>query len=182
MENIDDIIKRILKGDKDFFGNIMDYYFKEIFSYVYNMTGSYSESEDITQEIFIKIYKELGKFDNNRASFRTWLYRIAHNYAINYLKSSKYRKSKNLAEYDDNFNQSELDIEQEIVKEEQINQVVQIMNRVLIPKHLEIMKLHYFSNLTVNEISDVLLVPNKTIYKAIKTSTEKIKKEVSTDE
>ncbi|MFK5883200.1 MAG: RNA polymerase sigma factor, partial [Candidatus Izemoplasma sp.] len=143
---------------------------------------SYSESEDITQEIFIKVYKELIKYNKDKASFRTWLYRIAHNYTINYLKSSKYKKIKNLADYNDQFIPGETDIEESIINDERINSVVLIMKKVLSTKHLRIMTLHFFTNFSVKEISETLDIPEKTIYKAIKTSIEKIKKEVDDNE
>jgi len=55
------------------------------------------------------------------------------------------------------------------------------MKQVLSIKHQHIVSLHYFSGLTVKEISETMTIPEKTIYKALKTSIEKIKKEVTTN-
>ncbi|PAT02165.1 hypothetical protein CI105_02135 [Candidatus Izimaplasma bacterium ZiA1] len=176
------IIEKVLQGEKDFYGVLMKKYFKEIFKYVYNITSSYDSSEDITQEIFIKIYSELGKYNENKASFRTWLYRIAGNYTINYVKSKAYRNNQQTSLYDDEINNSNEDIVSDVIKDEKITEINNIAATLLSSKHYQIFSLHYFSNLNVKEISETTNIPEKTIYKALKTSIEKIKKEVDFNE
>jgi RNA polymerase sigma-70 factor (ECF subfamily) len=172
------VIQLILQGQKDQYAILMDRYFNELFSFVYNLIGQYQETEDLTQEIFFKTYQSLPKYNKEKASFRTWLYRVASNHTINYLKSSKYRKITS-NELDLSYLKSETDIEKEIIKQEQMNQIITAMKNVLSEKHQKILALHYFSNFTVKEISEVMNIPDKTIYKALKTSIEKIQKEVS---
>ena len=156
----------------------MDKYHNEIFSFVYNITNDYQTTEDLLQEIFLKTYRNLNKYNKDKSSFRTWLYRISNNHTINYLHSNAYKTHSNNLEYLDETNKSKEDIEAQIIKEEQMNNIIKAMKKVLKPKHQQIIALHYFSNLTVKEISDVTNIPEKTIYNAIKSSIEKIKKEV----
>ncbi len=177
--NDNELIEKILSGDKDLYARLMDKYHNEIFKYVYNMVYNYNQTEDLLQEIFFKLYKSLKKFDPAKASFRTWLYRVSKNHVINYLKSANHRMNSQVFEYDDNINQSEENIEDRAVNDNQISLVLNAMERILSPKHFEIMHLHYFSNLTVKEISETLNIPDKTVYKAIKVSVEKLKKEVT---
>ncbi|MCF7923479.1 MAG: RNA polymerase sigma factor [Candidatus Izimaplasma sp.] len=176
------IIKRILDGEKDEYRFLMDKYYKELFKYVYNLTNNYDTTEDLLQEIFFKVYKILNKFDSNKASFRTWLYRITSNYTLNHLKKKSNRFNKFTYEYDDAFNQSKTDVFEEITKEKQMNRIIEAMHKVLKPKHFEIMSLHYFSNLSPKEISITTKIPLKTVYKALKSSVEKIKQEVDINE
>lgn len=58
-----EIIKQVLEEDKNKYALLIDKYHNELFKYVYNMTNSYSETEDLLQEIFFKIYKSLKKYD-----------------------------------------------------------------------------------------------------------------------
>ena len=174
-----EIINQVITEDKNKYALLIDKYHNELFKYVYNMTGSYIETEDLLQEIFFKIYKSLKKYDFSKASFRTWIYRIAKNYVLNHLQSAKTRLKNNTYQYDDEINSSNDNVEETAVKNDQINQVLKTMERILSPKHYEIMHLHYFSSLTVKEISETLNIPDKTIYKVIKVSIEKIKKEVT---
>jgi RNA polymerase sigma-70 factor (ECF subfamily) len=177
-----DIIEEILKGKKDYFSVLMEKYHNEIFKYVYNILGSYETTEDILQEIFLKTFKNLKKYNSNKASFRTWLYRVSTNHTLNFLKSKDYKNNYTNSIYEEATIKSDSSIEEDIVKEEKINQIKKLIDKLLKPKHQEIMFLHYFSGLTVKEIGETTDIPEKTIYKAIKTSIEKIKKEVATYE
>jgi len=145
------------------------------------MLGNYQDTEDLVQEIFYKTYKSLRNYDMKKSQFRTWLYRISSNHTINYLNSSYYRH-KSSVDIDDFAQRSNIDLEEQLVKDDYINRIVAAMKRVLSKKHQSIFSLRYFSGLSVKEISKVLSISEKTIYKAINTSIAKIKKEVTTDE
>lgn len=171
------IIRRILRGEKDLYAMLMEKYHKELFSYIYNLVGQVQTTEDLLQDIFLKIYRKLHKFDEEKAGFRTWMYRIAHNHVINHLKSSKVQLySSNIEEID--VLEADEDIEDAMIREEKINQVIKAIEKRLKKKHKDIMYLHYFSGLSVKEVSEVLDIPDKTIYHAIDSSIAKIKEEV----
>jgi RNA polymerase sigma-70 factor (ECF subfamily) len=176
------IIENIINGDKEQFSMLMNKYHNEIFKYVYNLTGNYQSTEDLTQEIFFKIYKNLTRYDYNKSSFRTWIYRISTNHTYNYLKSKRNIFNQSNVQYEDAYHGSEESVEDNVVNEDQMKQIVNSMKRLLKPKHYKIMSMHYFSNLTVKEIGESLSIPIKTIYKAISSSIAKIKKEVNVDE
>lgn len=177
-----EIIKEVLNGKKDYFSLLMEKYYNEMFKYVYNVLGNYENTEDVLQELFLKTYKNLKKYDSSKATFRTWLYRITTNHTLNYLNSKNYRNNNVNSIYEEASLKASGSIEEEIVKEEKIDQIKRTIKKVLKPKHQQIMILHYFSGLTVKEIGETTNIPEKTIYKAIKTSIEKIKKEVDTHE
>ncbi len=175
------IIGYVLEGKTDHFGILMSKYHNEIFSFVFNMLGNYDDTEDLLQEIFMKTFNKLKTYNPNKSSFRTWLYRIASNHTINYLKSSAYKKQSN-QEVEVNLLKGTEDIEKELIKDQQIEEIIKVMKRKLSVKHQKILILHYFSGLNVKEISETLEIPDKTIYKALKTSIEKIKEEVTTND
>ena len=176
-----EIIELILDGDKEKFRLLMKKYHNEMFKYIYNITGNYQDTEDLLQEIFYKTYKNLKKYDSGKASFRTWLYRISKNHVLNHLNSSKSKMRNKTYEYDDSLNSTDENIEEKVVRDNQINRIITVMKEILSDKHLQIMQLYYFSELTVKEIAETTAIPEKTIYKAIKSSIEKIKKEVTLD-
>lgn len=173
------LINDILNGELNRFEDIMDKYHDELFKYVYNMSSNVQDTEDLLQEIFMKVYNNLNNYDSTRAGFRTWLYRIATNHVKNYFKSSYYRQKLMSTPYDDSLSRFESDAEQVTIRDKDIDKILKVMRNILKPKHLKIMMLHYFSQLTVNEISEIADIPAKTVYKAIKSSIDKIKKEVN---
>ena len=95
----DKLIHDIIFLNKELFSEVMDKHYNEIFCYVHNQIHNMEDAKDITQDIFIKVYHNLKKYNSTKASFRTWIYRIAHNVVINYQKSSykKYRDNNVIA-------------------------------------------------------------------------------------
>lgn len=172
------IIKQVLQGQPNQYEQLMTKYHNEMFSFVFNMVGQYQDTEDLVQDIFFKTYQNLSKYKPDKASFRTWLYRIASNHTINFLQKAR-KRYEVAGELDLSLLQDSEDIIESLVKDDQLNQIVQIMKNTLKDKHFKIMALHYFSGLTVKEIGETMNIPIKTIYKAIHSSIEKIQQEVN---
>lgn len=82
-EHLDDraLVTRILKGDRDRFTELMKRYERRIVNFVYRITHRYEEAHDLAQEIFVKAYYALDRYDP-KYNFSTWLFRIAQNSAI----------------------------------------------------------------------------------------------------
>ena len=70
------------------FALLVDRYQKLLFKYVYNIFRDYHTAQDLSQEIFIKVYASLDQY-NVKYPFSTWLLRVAHNYCIDYLRKKK---------------------------------------------------------------------------------------------
>jgi len=82
------IINRVLKGDTEAFADLIKRYEKSIVNYIYRYVLDYEESLDISQEVFVKAYFAMDKYDKNYR-FSTWLYRIARNAAIDTLRKKQ---------------------------------------------------------------------------------------------
>lgn len=83
-----EIIVRIQKGEADLYDLIVERYKSRIYSVIYNMTGNHEDAADLSQEIFVKAFKALPTF-RVESHFYTWLYRIAINSCLNFLKRRK---------------------------------------------------------------------------------------------
>src|ERR1043166_9532347 len=79
------LVARILGGDRDGFTELVKRYEKRVINYVYRITHRYEEAHDLTQEIFVKVYLALDRYDP-KYQFSTWLFRIAQNSAIDALR------------------------------------------------------------------------------------------------
>jgi RNA polymerase sigma-70 factor (ECF subfamily) len=80
-----ELVVRALKGRDDGFEELVRRYQRPIVSYVYRMTGDYDAALDLTQEVFIKVYNSLARY-RPEYKFSTWIYRIAHNAAVDHLR------------------------------------------------------------------------------------------------
>ncbi len=83
---IDTLIERCLVGDQDAWGQIVRQHWRKVFNVAYKFTGKHDEAEDLTQDIFVKIFRSLHTFDR-RANFQTWLISISRNLCIDHYRS-----------------------------------------------------------------------------------------------
>jgi RNA polymerase sigma factor (sigma-70 family) len=173
------IIKRVLNGHQDEFAIIMNKYSKELFHYIYNLTGNVQDTEDYLQDIFLKAFNQLQKYNSKKASFRTWIYRISHNHVMTMFRKSKpysieENKVDEIASYED--------IEMNITEKETIEEIILAIKMTLKPKEQLVIQYDLFSTLTVEEISEVTGFPLKTVYRLLKQSKQKLQKVVKRDE
>lgn len=164
MQNKSDeqLIKDYLKGNEQALEVLIKRYLKPIYSFVYKNIGNPEAAEDITQEVFIKVWKKLALYRTSEASsgagFKTWIFTIAKNSSIDFLRKKKMAiaaLNENSATEKNNF--------LEII--EQKNFMARIHNALqeLSPSYRAIILLKNESNLTFREIAVSLGEPLNTI-------------------
>src|SRR5919112_1571989 len=98
-----DLVATAAQGLEGGFEELVRRYQRPISGYVYRMVGDYDAALDLTQEIFIKIYGSLSRY-RPEFKFSTWIYRIAHNAAIDHLRRTSSReRSLNAGTETDNY-------------------------------------------------------------------------------
>jgi RNA polymerase sigma-70 factor (ECF subfamily) len=91
-------VAKARSGDADAYRVLVERHSRALFRLAFRMTGNESDAEDVVQESFLRAYRQLGKFDE-RATFGTWLYRIATNCSLDLVRSRK-RRSEQVAAAD----------------------------------------------------------------------------------
>jgi len=91
-------VAKARSGDADAYRVLVERHSRALFRLAFRMTGNEQDAEDVVQESFLRAYRQLGKFDE-RASFGTWLYRIASNCSLDLVRSRK-RRSEQLVYQD----------------------------------------------------------------------------------
>ena len=84
------VVTKARLGDADAFRVLVERHSRPLFRLAYRMTGNQHDAEDVVQESFLRAWRQLGKFDE-RASFGTWLYRIATNCSLDVMRGRKRR-------------------------------------------------------------------------------------------
>src|SRR5207342_2727405 len=84
--SIDDLIERCLSGDQQAWEQIVRQHWRKVFNVAYKFVAKHDEAEDLTQDIFLKIFKSLDTFDR-RANFQTWLISVSRNLCIDHYRS-----------------------------------------------------------------------------------------------
>jgi RNA polymerase sigma-70 factor (ECF subfamily) len=82
------LIKRHLEGDPTALELLIARHLKPIYHFIYQKVGSQGDAEDLAQEVFVKVWKNMAKFDQSKA-FKPWLFQIARNASIDFLRKKK---------------------------------------------------------------------------------------------
>ena len=85
-------VARARRGDEDAFRVLVERHSRSVYRLAYRMTGRPEDAEDVVQEAFVRAFRQLGRFEA-RSHFATWLYRIAFNCAIDYMRARPRRES-----------------------------------------------------------------------------------------
>jgi RNA polymerase sigma-70 factor (ECF subfamily) len=86
--SIEATIQRAADGDQTAWETIVRTYWRKVFNVAYRFVGTYEEAEDLTQEIFLKVFRSLNTFDR-RANFQTWLISVSRNFCIDRYRSGR---------------------------------------------------------------------------------------------
>jgi RNA polymerase sigma-70 factor (ECF subfamily) len=84
--DVDRVIERCLEGDQAAWEQVVRQHWRKVFNVAYKFVGKHDEAEDLTQEIFLKIFRSLHTFDR-RANFQTWLISVSRNLCIDHYRS-----------------------------------------------------------------------------------------------
>jgi RNA polymerase sigma-70 factor (ECF subfamily) len=89
-----ELVRRCRSGDRDAWEVIVRQHHQRIYNLAYRFTGRFDEAEDLTQEIFLKVYRILGSYQTGAASFGTWMARVARNHLIDHYRKYKAERTR----------------------------------------------------------------------------------------
>lgn len=166
-------IKRIQrwqsKKDAD---KLIQKYYDEIYVYVYRQTGNKDDSLDLTQEIFISVLRAIESYQPEKATFRTWLYRIATNKIID----ERRRRHPDVLNIDD----IELPEEMDYLKEWEYRQLLSKIDLYVSSQDTtveQIFRMRLYQNLSFVKIGHTLQMPEATVKTKYHRLCQKIRKE-----
>lgn len=179
---IEQVIHEVLKIDKNAYEKIIDFYYEDIYYYVLKQIGNRETTKELCQDIFFEAYRSLKRYDAKKASFKTWLYKIANYRCIDYLRSKAYKNHPGcLDEEIKLLADSSSDVLTELIQNEKTQKVNELMRFCLKARHERIMRYYFYAELSVQEISVLEKIPTKTIYTIINRSLEKLKQALGGD-
>lgn len=156
----DELLQLIYKKDEKAFTHIYDMYAKSLFAVINVLMKNKEEAEDVLQEVFVKIWKNIDSYHESKGRFYTWILNIARNTTIDKLRSKNFNNSqKNLSS--DNF----------VHLLDESNKLVNLVDSIgihdfikkLKPKCIQIIDLLFFKGYTQQEASDELAIPLGTV-------------------
>ncbi len=175
MNDIEDkkIVQQVLNGNTMVFAELIERYQGRIYSLSLRMTGSREDAEDITQNVFLKVYSGL-KLYNPDFKFFSWLYKTAINETINHLKLRKPQQISAPTEIADENNAEKI-----IIKDER-NEIIRNNIYRLKPKFRTLIVLKYFEEMSYEDISSITGVSVKKVKSRLFEARNQLRKSLST--
>lgn len=160
------LIDTFLAGDDSAFSELVKKYLKPVYNFLYHFVRDREALDDITQETFIKVWKNIEKFDKSR-NFKVWIFSIAKNTAYDFLKK---KKTISFSTFTDDEGNNRLDnISEDSVLPDEI--LIRADNAKILEEKLKeipdiyriILIMHYKEDFSLREIAKILGKPYNTI-------------------
>jgi RNA polymerase sigma factor (sigma-70 family) len=156
------LIQQIVAGDTSLFRQLIKKYETKVYSVAFKVTNNQKDAEDVTQEVFLQLYRSLHSFRHD-ANLSTWIYRITMNKALDFKrKTTRQTTNETTALHDITPVSPVLTPEQELVKKTEQELLYEALNK-LPPPYKEVLNLYYFENKSYQEIAHVLNIAVKTV-------------------
>ena len=161
-----ELVKTAIAGREASFEELVRRYQRPIAAYVYRMVGDYDAALDLTQEVFIKVYNSLARY-RSEFKFSTWIYKIAHNAAIDHLRRYALREQAVTSGFDLEHRDTpvagrRLTPEQESERKERRSEVEMVVE--MLPRaYRELIVLRHSHDLSYDEIAEVTGLPLGTV-------------------
>ena len=148
-----DLVQRARQGEQEAFAQLYESHFDKIFRYVVLKIRNQAEAEDMAQQVFIKAYESIGSYQSQGVPFTAWLFRIAHNQMVDYVRKQSKRQTVPLDEslqiMDD------CDVEHEVETKIEMEKVV-LATAKLTKAQREVISLRFAGGLSITEAAKTM--------------------------
>ncbi len=185
MDTLDnELIRQYLDGDQIALEKLIERYMHSIYNYAYRMSGNKGDAEDVTQEIFLKVWKKIASY-KEQSSFKTWLFTIARNTLIDWSRKKKsivfsdMEKDSEENTFEDTIPDHELTQEEHFIQKQDTLLLTEALAEIP-NSYREILLLHINEEMTFKDIGIMLAKSTNTVksqYRRALTQLRKILQE-----
>lgn len=175
------LIKEILKGNEAAMELLVRKNYSMVQSFIYRFIGDYNLSYDMTQEVFIKMMKNLNRYKFEDGKFESWLLKIASNHCKDYFRSNSFKQrneSSNIEDLDIEANEFVIDILEKNEKRKAVKKAIDELPNL----QREAIILRYYHDLKINEISKITGYNANTVKSRLFNGIKNLKKIIGGDE
>ena len=167
------LVRRCVSGDAAAWQEIVQQYHRRIYNICYRFSGSPDDAADLTQEVFIKMYRTLSTFDTTRASFMTWVTTVTRNLLVDHFRKGKYDRVTDSLDATPGNQDEGLTLAEQLedqspspetrVRSQEVQKLVHEALKRLSPELREAVILRDLQDLDYKDIAKVLNVPEGTV-------------------
>lgn len=185
---MEEVIKKAIEGDTDAFEKLVYEYERQVYSLAYRMFNNNEDAKDVSQEVFIKIYRNIGKYQGS-SSFKTWVYTICYNTCIDELRKRKKVKLESMDkmiegeenEFERQFVSDEPTPEEKLITKENMSAVERAINK-LNDEHKAIITLRDIKGLSYGEIVEITQLSQGTVKSRISRARKSLRELISAEQ
>lgn len=181
------LIRRLKERDEAAFRELVETYSDRVFNMTYRMLGNREEAEDVSQEVFITVFKSIDTFRGD-AKFSTWLYRVTANHCKNRIKYLARRHDRSRAEFDERIDRkaaaggttapSEIQRPDQQVEGAQTAVMIQTLIAELDEDHRVLIVLRDIEELSYDEICQITELPEGTVKSRLHRARQALRKKI----
>ncbi|MBM2825989.1 MAG: polymerase, sigma-24 subunit, subfamily [Dehalococcoidia bacterium] len=186
--NLEDInlMKKVACGDKDALGTLYDRYAKLVYSLALRITGDTDKAEEVTQEVYLTLWKQASTFQPERSRLSTWLTTITHNRAVDELRRKENRIPKTRLDSLDSNGHNHVnsaatlgdDVEEQVWATVRQSWVREAISKLPQPQQ-EVIVMAYFNGMSQSDIAKHLSIPIGTVKTRVRLAMHKLKESLS---
>lgn len=177
------IIEEYLNGKRDGLDELIKKHIRHIYNFIRQYVSDEKRAEDLTQEVFLKVWKNLRKFDVNK-SFTAWLFRIARNTVIDFFRK---KRNFNFSELENEENGEEFDLidadssPENDYEEKELHVLMEEILQVLPEKYRTVLVLYHQNQFNFREIAEISGEPVNTIKSRYRRALNIVRKNLVKD-
>jgi RNA polymerase sigma factor (sigma-70 family) len=167
------LVRRCIAGDAAAWEEIVQQYNRRIYNICYRFTGSGNDAEDLTQEVFIKIYRTLNTYDVNRGAFMTWVTTVTRNLLVDHFRKARQERMTDSLDTTQSDHEDAMPLGERIpdqsptpdskVQSREAGEVVHAALQKLSPELREAVILRDLQDMDYRDIAVTLKVPEGTV-------------------
>jgi len=167
------LVRRCITGDAAAWEEIVQRYHRRIYNICYRFAGSPDDAQDLTQEVFIKMYRTLNSYDVDRGAFMTWVTTVTRNLLVDHFRKTKQERMTDSLDTTSSEHEDAMPLAEQIpdrgpapdskVQSREARETVHLALQKLSPELREAVILRDLQDLDYREIATVLKVPEGTV-------------------
>ena len=173
----EDLVFKIIEtNNAELFAELYDRFSRVVYNKCYGFSKSKEEAEDLTHDVFIRLFVKLRTFKGN-SKFSTWLYSFTYNFCVNYVQRNSYKKKEKITVVTDQIKDEDVfdDIDEPNLFELKSEKLVKIL-ALIEPAEKMILLMKYQDDMSIKEIMEVLKVGESAVKMRVKRAKAKVVK------